>query len=40
VGLCPQHNMLFPDLNVNEHFVFFGMVSVRSQKNHMFLLFP
>ena len=27
LGLCPQHNMLFEDLNVLEHFVFFGMVS-------------
>ena len=27
LGLCPQHNMLFEDLNVLEHLVFFGMVS-------------
>ena len=27
MGLCPQHNMLFRDLNVHEHLQFFGMVS-------------
>ena len=26
LGLCPQHNMLFEDLNVNEHLRFFGML--------------
>lgn len=26
LGLCPQHNMLFGDLTVEEHLVFFGMV--------------
>lgn len=26
LGLCPQHNMLFTDLNVREHLLFFGMV--------------
>jgi len=26
MGLCPQHNMLFEDLTVKEHLVFFGMV--------------
>ena len=26
LGLCPQHNMLFEDLNVREHLRFFGMV--------------
>lgn len=26
LGLCPQHNMLFADLNVKEHLLFFGMV--------------
>ena len=26
LGLCPQHNMLFPSLNVFEHLIFFGMV--------------
>lgn len=32
LGLCPQHNMLFTDLNVVEHFLFFGMVrEVRSK---------
>ena len=27
LGLCPQHNMLFEDLNVREHLHFFGMVN-------------
>ena len=27
LGLCPQHNMLFEDLTVKEHLVFFGMVT-------------
>ncbi len=26
LGLCPQHNMLFPNLTVREHLFFFGMV--------------
>jgi len=26
LGLCPQHNMLFEDLTVKEHLVFFGML--------------
>ena len=26
LGLCPQHNMLFPSLTVMEHLIFFGMV--------------
>merc|ERR1711892_839905 len=26
LGLCPQHNMLFPSLNVFEHLIFFGML--------------
>ena len=26
LGLCPQHNMLFPSLTVVEHLRFFGMV--------------
>ena len=26
LGICPQHNMLFPDLSVMEHFIMFGMV--------------
>merc|ERR550519_2416204 len=26
LGLCPQHNMLFEDLTVREHLVFFGML--------------
>ena len=27
LGICPQHNMLFPELTVGEHFSMFGMVS-------------
>ena len=26
LGLCPQHNMLFPSLTVMEHLIFFGML--------------
>jgi ATP-binding cassette subfamily A (ABC1) protein 3 len=26
LGLCPQHNMLFMDLTVEEHLIFFGML--------------
>lgn len=26
LGLCPQHNMLFVDLTVIEHLIFFGML--------------
>jgi ABC-type multidrug transport system ATPase subunit len=25
-GLCPQHNLLFPDLKVREHLKFIAMV--------------
>ena len=32
LGLCPQHNMLFEDLTVREHLVFFGMVSLSCNK--------
>ena len=28
LGLCPQHNMLFPSLTVLEHLIFFGMVCI------------
>ena len=28
LGLCPQHNMLFPSLTVAEHLIFFGMLKV------------
>lgn len=28
MGLCPQHNLLFPDLTVEEHLVLFAMVSI------------
>lgn len=27
LGLCPQHNMLFTDLTVLEHLIFFSKVS-------------
>lgn len=27
LGLCPQENMVFPDLNVFEQLEFFGLVS-------------
>ena len=26
LGLCPQHNMLFSDLTVEEHLIFFAML--------------
>ncbi|XP_077287135.1 phospholipid-transporting ATPase ABCA3-like isoform X2 [Arctopsyche grandis] len=26
IGLCPQHNMTFPDLTVREHIIFFAMM--------------
>lgn len=26
LGLCPQHNMLFSDLTVEEHLIFFAMM--------------
>ena len=29
LGLCPQHIMLFEDLTVKEHLMFFGMVSLK-----------
>ena len=28
LGICPQHNMLFPELTVGEHFTVFGMVRI------------
>lgn len=27
LGLCPQHNLFFPDLTIQEHVIFFTMVS-------------
>ena len=30
LGLCPQHNMLFPSLTVFEHLIFFGMVCLNN----------
>ena len=32
MGLCPQHNMLFPSLTVFEHMIFFGMLKGISMK--------
>ena len=32
LGLCPQHNMLFVDLTVEEHLIFFGMLKGISMK--------
>ncbi|TRY70235.1 hypothetical protein TCAL_12705 [Tigriopus californicus] len=32
LGLCPQHNMLFTDLNVREHLLFFGMLKGLSRR--------
>lgn len=29
LGLCPQHNLLFKDLTVREHLIFFAMVSLQ-----------
>ena len=31
LGLCPQHNMLFVDLTVLQHLLFFGRVSKGAQ---------
>jgi ABC-type Fe3+/spermidine/putrescine transport system ATPase subunit len=28
LGLCPQHTLLFPDLSVMEHLLFFAIVSI------------
>lgn len=28
MGLCPQYNLLFPELTIKEHLEFFGMVSI------------
>jgi ABC-type multidrug transport system ATPase subunit len=28
IGLCPQHTLLFPDLTVMEHLLFFAIVSI------------
>ena len=33
LGLCPQHNMLFSDLTVHEHLVFFSMLKGTSMKD-------
>ncbi|KAJ9595472.1 hypothetical protein L9F63_013336, partial [Diploptera punctata] len=32
LGLCPQHNMLFTDLSVQEHLIFFAMLKGISKK--------
>lgn len=39
LGICPQHNMLFPDLSVMEHFIMFGMVINSSIVPNCILLF-
>ncbi|XP_063222748.1 phospholipid-transporting ATPase ABCA3-like [Bacillus rossius redtenbacheri] len=31
LGLCPQHNLLFPDLTVMEHLLFFGQLKGQSR---------
>ena len=36
LGICPQHNMLFPELTVGEHFTLFGMV--RFVAHELFLI--
>ncbi|GBP90839.1 ATP-binding cassette sub-family A member 3 [Eumeta japonica] len=33
IGLCPQHNVLFPDLTVTEHIIFYGRIKGVSKKN-------
>lgn len=30
IGLCPQYNLLFPELTVKEHLQFFGLVSLNN----------
>jgi ABC-type multidrug transport system ATPase subunit len=35
LGLCPQHNMLFSDLTVMEHLLFFAMVSISTTQCFM-----
>lgn len=32
-GLCPQHNLLFTDLTVMEHLIFFGVVCTVCKKS-------
>lgn len=31
LGLCPQHNMLFVDLTVMQHLLFFGRVGTKTE---------
>ncbi|CAH1388732.1 unnamed protein product [Nezara viridula] len=33
IGLCPQNNLLHPNLDVNNHLIFFGMLSGLSKKD-------
>ena len=39
MGLCPQHNILFPDLNVQEHLKFFARVWTGLKRVDVFILF-
>lgn len=33
LGICPQHNVLFPDLTVAEHIQFYGTLKGVSKHN-------
>lgn len=39
LGLCPQHNMLFTDLTVLEHLIFFARVSYQSLFSFIILFY-
>ena len=39
LGLCPQHDILFDELTVEEHMYFFCRVRSNSRKNFEFLIF-
>ncbi|XP_015109409.1 retinal-specific ATP-binding cassette transporter [Diachasma alloeum] len=34
IGLCPQENMVFPELTVYQHLFFFGTLKVRNKSKH------
>lgn len=36
MGLCPQHNLLFADLTVEEHLLLFAKVKKMSFRNRIF----